>query len=313
MGFLDFLKGDGEDDQERRPDDKEVREQDVARIEAGGIPFAAEQRLRELATGSGGFTSGLSVADFALTKLEAIRPICQVMGTSVYKVGWQNYPWSSGWGSDGRLIELEQLTHAWNDARARALHRLAQEAEAAGCHAVVDVTFENRRHSFLDDEIEIVVNGTAVHLPEGGTVEKPILTDLSMPDYVLLRKGGYEPVGVVTSTSVFYIVPSRQTRRLTTGWQRAQPNQELTDFTQGVYEARESALARASAQATALGAGGLVGMVIDHHVAIREVEQNNVSREDLIVTFHVLGTAIAPHGEHRPLQPQNIVRLVGRP
>jgi len=307
LGLLDRLKagGEGEDDSSER------REQDIARVQDGGIPFAAEQRLQALAGGATGFTSGLSVADFALTQLEAIRPIGQVMGTSVYKVGWQNYPWSSGWGSDARLIELEQLTHAWNDARARALARLAQEAEHAGCHAVLDVTFESRRHDFLTDEIEIVVNGTAVHLPEGGTAERPILTDLSMPDYVLLRRAGYAPVGVVASTSVFYIVPSRQTRRLTSGWQRMQPNQELPDFTQGIYEARESALARASDQATALGAGGLVGMTVDHHVAIREVEQNNVTREDLIVTFHVLGTAIAPHGEHRPLSPETIVRLQG--
>jgi len=234
------------------------------------------------------------------------------MGTSVYKVGWQNYPWSSGWGSDARLVELAQLTHAWNDARARALGRLAQEAEHAGCHAVVDVTFEDRRHEFLGDEIEIVVNGTAVHLPEGAGEQRPILTDLSLPDYVLLRRAGYAPVGVVASTSVFYIVPSRQTRRLTTGWQRFQPNQELVDFTQGVYEAREQALARASEQALGLGAGGLVGMTVDHDVEIREVERNDTKREDLIVTFHVLGTAIAPHGEHRPLDPKTIVRLGSR-
>lgn len=308
MGFLDFLKGSGDDDDAAG----QRREQDVARVQAGGIPFAAEQRLRELAAGGTGFTSGLSVGDFALTRLQAIRPVCQVMGTSVYKVGWQNYPWSTGWGSDARLIELGQLTHAWNDARGRALARLALEAEHAGCHAVVDVTFENRRHDFLTDELEVVVNGTAVHLPEGGTAERPILTDLSMPHYALLRNAGYAPVGVVASTSVFYIVPGSRTRRLTTGWQRFQPNQELTDFTQGIYEARENALARASAQASALGAGGLVGMSIEHDVDVREVEQNNVSREDLIVTFHVLGTAIAPHGEHRPLHPQTIVRLGAR-
>jgi uncharacterized protein YbjQ (UPF0145 family) len=305
MGFLDFLKGGGEENEAA----EQRREQDIGRIEAGGIPFAAEQRLRELAAGGAGFTSGLSVADFALTRLEAIRPVCQVMGTSVYKVGWQNYPWSSGWGSDARLLELEQLTHAWNDARGRALARLGQEAAAAGCHAVVDVTFANRRHEFLSDEIDVVVNGTAVHLPEAASAERPVLTDLSLPDYVLLRRGGYTPVGVVASTSVFYIVAGRQTRRATTGWQRTQPNQELADFTQGVYEARENALARASAQASALGARGLVGMSIDHDVAIREVEQSGVDRKDLIVTFHVLGTAIAPHGEHRDLDPQPILRL----
>jgi uncharacterized protein YbjQ (UPF0145 family) len=110
---------------------------------------------------------------------------------------------------------------------------------------------------------------------------------------------------------VFYIVPSRQTRKLTTGWQRYQPNQELPDFTQGVYEARENALARATEQAATLGAGGLVGMAVDHRVEIREVEKNQRTREDLIVTFHVIGTAIAAHDEHRPLDPKTIVRLSG--
>jgi len=309
MGFLDRIKGlaGGGDEDDTRED---RREQDIARIEGGSIPLAAEQRLTELGAGAMGFTSGLSVADFALTQLERIRPVCQVMGTSVYKVGWQSFPWTSGWSSDARLTELTTLTHAWNDARARALRRLAEEATHAGCHAVVDVTFENRRHEFLDDEIEILVNGTAVHLPEGVAASgTPILTDLALPDYVLLRRAGYEPVGVVTSTSVFYVIPSRQTQRATTGWQRLQPNQELADFTQGVYEARENAIARATEQARALGAGGLVGMQIVHDIATREVERNNQTREDLIVTFHILGTAIAPHGEHRPLDPQTILRL----
>jgi uncharacterized protein YbjQ (UPF0145 family) len=306
MGFLDFLKGGGEDDKVA----DELREQDVARVERGSIPLAAEQRVRGLGGGAMGFTSGLSVADFALTRLESIRPVCQVMGTSVYKVGWQSYPWSSGWGSDAMLTELGALTHAWNDARARALGRLAEEASHAGCHAVVDVTFDNRRHEFLGDEIEVLVNGTAVHLPEGiGPADRPVLTDLSLPDYVLLRRGGYAPVGVVASTSVFYVVPGRQTRRMTTGWQRLQPNQELVDFTQGIYGARESALARATEQARALGAGGLVGMDVQHDIAVREVEQNNQARKDLVVTFHILGTAIAPHGEHRPLDPQTVLRL----
>jgi uncharacterized protein YbjQ (UPF0145 family) len=87
-----------------------------------------------------------------------------------------------------------------------------------------------------------------------------------------------------------------------------QPNQELTDFTQGVYQARETALARAATQAERLGAGGMVGMSVDHHIGLREIEQGGSKRKDLIVTFHVLGTAIAPHGEHVPLSPQIVVR-----
>jgi uncharacterized protein YbjQ (UPF0145 family) len=297
MGFLDRLLG-GAD--EPSP----AAEEDIARVASGGIPLAAEQRIRELAGGATAFTSGLSIADFALARLDGVRPICQVMGSSVYKVGWQSFPWSSGWG-ESVLTELRQLTDAWNDARSLALGRLEQEARVAGCHAVVDVSFAGNRHEFLADEIEIVVNGTAVHLPEGG--DAPVLTDLSLPDYTLLRRGGYRPVGVVASTSVFYIVPSRQTRRATTGWQRMQPNQELADFTQGVYAARESALARATAQAQRMGAGGLIGVSVEHDIAIREVDSGG-RREDLIVTFHILGTAIAPAGEHVPLDPRLVLR-----
>jgi uncharacterized protein YbjQ (UPF0145 family) len=230
------------------------------------------------------------------------------MGSSVYKVGWQTYPWTSLYGT-GLATELGPLTRAWNTARGLALGRLEEEARLAGCHAVVDVTFEDRRHDFLTDEIEVVVNGTAVRLDgTGADARRTVLTDLSMPDYVLLRHGGYEPVGVVASTSVFYVAAGWQTQRATTGWQRFQPNQELTDFTQGIYEAREMALGRASTQAQRAGGAGMVGMSIEHDIAVREYERNNSTRKDLIVTFHVLGTAIAPHGEHVPLDPQTVVR-----
>ena len=287
------------------------RAEDVARIERGSVPLAAQERIEELAARGTLFTSGLSVSDFALTRLEGIRPVCQVMGSSVYQVGWQNYPWGSTWG-DGSSTELEQLSGAWNEARSRALGRLAEEARLAGCHAVVDVTFDSRRHAFLDDEIEIVVNGTAVHLPEGLEGDAPVLTDLALPDYVLLRRAGYRPVGVVTATSVFYIVPGRQTRSATTGWGQWS-NQELKDFTQGVYYAREVAVGRATSDARTLGAGGLIGVSIDEDVAVREVGGENNRRKDLIVTFHVLGTAIAPETEYRPLDPALMIRLQKRP
>src|SRR4051812_12924952 len=150
MGFLDRILGGGDDG-----DDAAVQA-DIARVEAGGIPLAAEQRVLELARGKSAFTSGLSIADFALSRLDDVLPLCQVMGSSVYKVGWQRFPWSSSWGQ-GSLPERRPLPDAWNPARSLALGRLEREAPRAGCHAVVDVTFEGNRHDFLDDEIEIVV------------------------------------------------------------------------------------------------------------------------------------------------------------
>src|SRR3954452_10775220 len=232
MGFLDRILGGGDDG------DDAAAQADIARVEAGGIPLAAEQRVLELAGGGTAFTSGLSIADFALCRLDQVRPICQVMGSSVYKVGWQRFPWSSSWGQ-GSLSELRPLTDAWNHPRSLALGRLEQEAKLAGCHAVVDVTFEGNSHEFLNDEIEIVVNGTAVHLPErsgderaarGRSGDAPVLTDLSLPEYTLLRNAGYRPAGVVASTAAYYVVPGWSTRRATR-WS-FQPNQELADFTQ---------------------------------------------------------------------------------
>jgi uncharacterized protein YbjQ (UPF0145 family) len=253
------------------------------------------------------FTSGLSIADFAMTRLAGVEPVRQVMGSSVHQVGWQSFPARSGYGS-GESIELGRLTGAWNSARRAALDRLEDEARQAGCHVVVDVTFEDRRHDFVAGAIEVVVNGTAVRRTDGTAGERPVLTDLSMADYLLLRQGGYEPVGVVASTSVQYVVAGWSTRQATTRWQRFQPNQELVDYTQGIYDAREWALFRATRQAEEAGAAGMVGMRIDHDVATREYKRNDVEHKDLIVTFHVLGTAIAPAGEHRPLEPRTIVR-----
>jgi uncharacterized protein YbjQ (UPF0145 family) len=236
-----------------------------------------------------------------------VRPVGQVMGSSVYQVGWQNMPWGQGWGGNAVATELDALTDAWNRARALALGRLEQEARLTGCHAVVDVTFEQRSHAFLSGEVEVVVQGTAVHLPDDGG-EGPVLTDLSMADYVLLRRGGHRPVGVVAATSVWYVVPSWRTQSLTTGWQRLQGNQELPEFTQGLYAARESALGRATRDARELRADGLVGVDVRQQVEHREIERNDRKRTDLVITFHVLGTAIVEAGEHRPLAPRLVVR-----
>jgi uncharacterized protein YbjQ (UPF0145 family) len=312
FGFLKRLGGDDDDDGgdalERR------REQDIERIEQGGLPASAHERLTELAAREDFFTSGLAVSDFALTTLHEVRPVAQVMGSSVYKVGWQRYPWGSSW-SGGSITELRTLTDAWNRARTLAIGRLDQEARLAGADAVIDVSFENRRHEFLDDEIEIVINGTAVRMPPTVAPRAdgaPRLSDLSTADVTLLHRSGYDVAGIVCATSVTYVSASAQTRRATVGWQRFSGNVELTDFTQGVYTARENALGRAQADAARLGADGVVGVDLDVDVEVREWEQNDTKYEDLVVTVHVLGTAITQRGEHEPMNPGLIVRQGGQ-
>ncbi len=60
----------------------------LKRVEKGGIPLRAEQRLQEERGDDRRlFTSDLSVSEFVLTRDAGCEPISQVMGSSIYHVG----------------------------------------------------------------------------------------------------------------------------------------------------------------------------------------------------------------------------------
>ena len=269
----------------------------LAALEAGGLPLRAEQRLAEI-SGGGLFTSDLSVNEFALARSIGLRPLGQVMGSSIYHVGWQQSPgrWG-GFQPAGVSQELTTLSEAWNAARQRAFGRLQQEAKALAAHAVVGVELTTGRHDWAAGAIEYVAVGTAVQVEGAAPVEQPTLTDLSGQDYWKLRRAGYEPLGVVGASSVYYILPGWQQSRIQQGMFSSWANQELRDFTQGVYDVREATLGRLGDEARRLGAAGMVGVSIVHSVEEREVETAGTHRTDLIVTMHVLGTSIAERHE----------------
>src|SRR5689334_22007292 len=99
----------------------------VDSLVAGGLPLFAHERLKLAAV----FTGDLSVDDFALAQLQGVEPIAQVMGSSVYHVGWQRSPGSS-WSAPTGTQELTTVSHAWNEARRLAFDRLRQEAALVG-------------------------------------------------------------------------------------------------------------------------------------------------------------------------------------
>ncbi len=84
-------------------DAQQEREQaeSLARIEAGHIPLSAERRLDELRErgGGGAFTSDLTINGFALCRQLGLTPLSQVMGSSIYQMGYQE-AWAQpgGWG-----------------------------------------------------------------------------------------------------------------------------------------------------------------------------------------------------------------------
>src|SRR5436853_240358 len=95
-----------------RPSRSNLRERSPATARWGITP-RAEQRLAELREKDPTlFTSDLSVNEFALMARAGLQPVSQVMGSSVYHVGWQGMP-GSFFGMGRGAFELGVLSEAW--------------------------------------------------------------------------------------------------------------------------------------------------------------------------------------------------------
>jgi uncharacterized protein YbjQ (UPF0145 family) len=309
--------------------DEREQEESLARIEAGDIPLEAERRLGSLYKSSDSYTSDLTIADFALCRQLGLRPLAQVMGSSIYQVGYQQ---SVGWMGGrrvevlgGLVTELDTLTEAWNEARTRALGRLAREAQIVGADAVVGVDLRADAGNWADSTssgvIQYSVIGTAVRRQDsaastqgsGGHGDprdrQPVLTELTLADYAKLVSADIEPAGIVGWSSVFFSAYGfgtamlAQPGLLTTG----QESFELREFTQAIYAARERVMERMGAQAQSLGASGIVGVRISHNMTRQSTGQSAGS--GLMVTFHAIGTAVLEATATVPAAPKPTIDL----
>ena len=274
------------------------RSEELARIEGGGIPARAEERLKALGSGGSLFTSGLTVNEFALLGRMGPRALAQVMGASVVRTGWQYLPalepgravltgpgygrTSSGWAASSGytdpswsqvrnyrwrwsvVCELHTLSDAWNLARRRALDRLAEEALQVGADAVVGVQLHRSDHDLGSGTVEYVVTGTAIRVPGSDGSAWPVLTDVSVQDYWRLRSAGHEPTGFLATTSVWFAAPSRATRLART--RQATRNQELEELSRAFNAARDTVRARMLGQVGDARAVGAVGVEFSHQV-----------------------------------------------
>src|SRR5438128_11238845 len=88
---------------------------------------------------------------------------------------------------------------------------------------------------------------------EGG--RRPLFTsDLSVNEFLLVRRAGFDPIGLVVGSSIYHI-----------GYQQASwnQNQEMAVLSQAMYHARELAMSRMEEEADQLGADGVVGVRLD--------------------------------------------------
>jgi uncharacterized protein YbjQ (UPF0145 family) len=99
-------------------------------------------------------------------------------------------------------------------------------------------------------------------------------TDLSVDELMLVHEAGFDPVGMVMGSSVYH---------LGFQWNSVNKSQEMEVLTAAMYNARELAMSRMEAEASALGADGVVGVNLD----IRFMEWG-----ESVAEFTAIGTAV---------------------
>jgi uncharacterized protein YbjQ (UPF0145 family) len=232
-------------------------------------PQAADSRLAHTAGAdpSGVFTSDLSVSEYVLLGEAGFEPLGFVVGSSIYHIGLQVGRWSQN-------QELQILTQAMYNARELAMARMRAEADHLGADGIVGVQLRMQNYAWGQGVLEFIATGTAVRaLGSGGAGTagahrapdgRAFTSDLSAQDFFRLLAAGAVPVAFVLGVCVYHIAHQSAMQSL----RQAGQNQEMVIFTQGIYEARELALARMQAEAAQAGTSGIVGVsvAVNNHV-----------------------------------------------
>jgi uncharacterized protein YbjQ (UPF0145 family) len=259
----------------------------LQRVQNGGIPLRAEERLAEEAGPNKKlFTSDLSVNEFLLARDAGCHPIAQIMGSSIYHIGQiPDYK--------GKTAEISVISDAHRESRRRALNRLYQEAVLVGADAVIGAQLRERmitmgaRGKGGDDGgevIEFTVVGTAVKAPFlTHPPGQPIITDLSGQDLWALIQEGWEPCAFLFDFCKYH------------GWHvtsGAGGAGEVTAANHVVETARQLVMQRLTEQAVAASVEFVVGS--DVSIEVKEVPcgYGGCKLDDLDVNVSWFGTGI---------------------
>ncbi|MHB8438315.1 MAG: heavy metal-binding domain-containing protein [Acidimicrobiales bacterium] len=235
---------------------------------------------------SGGATSDLSIDETLLLHAMGWEPVDLVFGSSMVSVPPTVWQWGQG--------EIGAASHAHGTAFDHATSHLTEQCLSAGGHGVVGVRVEVEiKQHFVD--VELV--GTAIRPKAGGKSPSVFASDLSARDFTMLHRAGWRPLGLCFGASFVY-APRRSVGTVLA--QKTQ-NVELTNFTEAMYAARETAMARMQDAAVRLHAAGVVDVV---------VQEGPMTFAHHAVGFTAWGTAIAAEpGGHQMVAPVTVVSL----
>jgi len=232
-------------------------------------------------------TSDLSIDEELLLHSIGWEPVELVTGASIFSVPMGVWNWGQG--------EITSASTAFAGAFAGAIARIHRETTRAGGHGVVGVRVDTsvQRH-----HIDVTLLGTAVR-PVGARKASatPFVSDLGARDFTLLNVAGWEPTGLAVGAGFVY-APRRSVGAV---MQQKSQNVELTNYTEAMYSARESAMERMQAAALALHGSGVVEV---------KVTEGPLDFARHAISFAAWGTVVRLGRDgHRTLEPSTVVAL----
>ncbi|MGD0747118.1 MAG: heavy metal-binding domain-containing protein [Acidimicrobiales bacterium] len=240
-----------------------------------------------------GITSDLSVDEALLLHAAGWEPLDLVCGVAVVSVPVGVWNWGRG------AISLASDAH--DQAVDQAAAQLRGECSKVHGHGVVGVRVEV---SVRTHHVDVELVGTAVRPISGKDARgndaaqaMPFVSDLSARDFTLLQRAGWMPVGLAFGASFVY-APRRTAG---TAMKQTRQNVELTNYTEAMYSARESAMEKMQRSALHAGGQGVVEV---------KVTEGPMSFARHAVGFTAWGTAVRLVAEaHQFVQPQVVLPL----
>ncbi len=256
----------------------------------------AIEALRDPRAGGRPAVTSLSVDEAILLDQIGFEPISMVSGASVVQVS-SLVRLSAGFSEN---TELDQLSTALEAARTNAVTRIADAGRGLDADGVVGVSLDLGDIGSDANLVHLVATGTAMRWAEGGAGRGGCFTAaLSGHEVHLLSRAGYQPLGIVSGVCAYHVG-----RRAFGSWAGSvTENQEMTIYTEALYDARELAMGRLQEMAIALGADGVVGVAVTERTG---------AWGSHVIEFSCIGTAVRlVAGSHQSLNPRLVIDLAG--
>ncbi len=232
-------------------------------------------------------TSDLSIDEELALHSIAWEPVELVCGASLHSVPGSVWSWGQG--------EITWASDAYSRSFAAAAERLHDDCRRSGGHGVVGVHVDCNVARF---HVDVVLTGTAVRAVGAPAPAGPVfVSDLSGRDFALLRSAGWMPVGLAAGASFVY-APRRSVGATV---RQTSQNVELTNYTEAMYAARESAMERMQRSALSLGGTGVTGVTMS---------EGPMPFAGHAVSFTVYGTVVRLEADrHRSLGPVMVLPM----